>query len=244
MSICEVCSPQWKWVTKLEEERMLGSMTISVLLYCCPLMSFSPSGFAVCLSDSLEGMERQQHLANPCRRNTSSSFEVHEWNLLSSLFFCLTPTLIRVVLGRFCISGLWSHIGSWKTLLYGFAFLLKSGTSEVWKEGSARSGSPAPCHMEMLLFRVSLVQNLEELPLPLRRGALQKNGAGLKSCLKYMYSMVHLDSMTAVCPISAPVYFSTVQKSLFSIQELLLQVLWSSKAGPFVMKRSQKPSHS
>lgn len=102
-------------------------------------------------------------------KNSSSSFEVHEWNLFSSLFFCLTPTLIRVVLGLFCISGLWSHTDSWKTLLSGFAFLLKSDTSEVWKEGSARSGSPAPCHMETLLFRVSLVQNLEKLTLPLRQ---------------------------------------------------------------------------
>lgn len=113
---------------------MLGSMAISVLLCCCSLMSFCPSGFAVCLSDSLESMEKQQHFTNLCRRNPSSSFEVHEWNLLSSLFFCLTPTLVRVVLGLFCISGLWSHPDSWKTLLSGFAFLLKSDTSEVWKE--------------------------------------------------------------------------------------------------------------
>lgn len=170
-SIKEVCSPQRKQVTKLEEERMLGSMTISVLLCCCPLMSFCPSGTAVCLSDSLKGMEGQQHLTNPCRGNPRSSFEVQEWNLLSSLGFCLTPTLIRIVLGLFCVSGLWSHTDSWKTLLSGFAFLLKSDTSEVWKEGSARSGSPAPCHMETLLFRVSLVQKLEELPLPLRQGS-------------------------------------------------------------------------
>lgn len=83
-------------------------------------------------------------------------------------FFWLTPTLIRVVLGLFCTSGLRSHTDSWKTLLSGFAFLLQSDTSKVWKEGSARSGSPVPCHMETLFFRV-LVQDSEELPLPLRQ---------------------------------------------------------------------------
>lgn len=71
-----------------------------------------------------------------------------------------------------------------------------------------------PLHMEMLLFRVSLVQKI--FPSFSGRAALQKSGAGLKRWSIY--------SVIALYPISSPVHFSTVQMSLVSIQELLLQV--------------------
>lgn len=96
---------------------------------------------------------------------------------------------------------------------------VEGGKRKIWLYKSLSCGNTAA--QSILLW------NLEELSLK-GRVALQKSGAEVKSCLKYMFSIAHPHSVTALYPISTPVHLSTVQMSLLNIQELLLQMfLWS-----------------
>ena len=148
-------SYQWSSLTTTKKTyrtgrgEMLGSVIVSVLC-CCAVMSFCPSGFAVCLSDSVEGMEGQQHLTNTCRRNPSSSFQVHEWNLLSSVVFCLTPTLLsssgsilqqRVTLTRWQLTDttFWLEVPPEVCHIWG----VEGGKCKIWLSSSLSYGNAA-----------------------------------------------------------------------------------------------------